>query len=44
MWFELRKAIWQADHGEEVARKLEREHLRAAAQLHKIRSQGGGAR
>jgi hypothetical protein len=40
-WFELRIAIWKQDLGEEVARKLEREHLRIAAQVRKKDRDGG---
>ncbi|MEJ7731556.1 MAG: hypothetical protein WKG00_20375 [Polyangiaceae bacterium] len=40
-WFELRIAIWRHDLGEDVARKLEREHLRIAAQLRKMDGDGG---
>lgn len=44
MWFELRIAIWKLDHGEETARKLEREHLRVAAQVRKLTREAEGGR
>jgi hypothetical protein len=39
--FELRIAIWKHDLGPEVAQKLEREHLRIAAQVQKMDRDGG---